>query len=81
MRKLTIEITEGPCGFDVVTEDGKRCDGLAWDELIGQVVSLTHPKIGQPQYRMQTAEQWVAERKLAMQGLAHFDGSDPKQSD
>lgn len=68
MKTITIEIREGDepgSPFDVVTEDGRRCDGLAWDEMLRQVVALTHPGIEdrvKHGYRMQTAEQWRAER-------------------
>lgn len=59
MRTITVEFGNG--AFDVVDEYGQRCYGLGFDEMLGQVVSLTHPKLGKPQYRMQTEEQWVAE--------------------
>jgi len=64
MRRITIEFGEGPpCGFDVVDEYGRRCDGLGFDEMLGQLVSITHPQLGKPHYRMQTEEQWAAERE------------------
>lgn len=34
-------------GFDVTVEDGSgsnRCDGLTWDEMIGQLVSIFPPR-------------------------------------
>lgn len=64
MRTLTIRIPEAGdprCGFDVVDSEGRHANGLAWDEFIGQVVALTHPKLGSPQYRMQADEQWATE--------------------
>lgn len=63
MRTLTIEYGDGigGCTLDVVDEYGRRCNGLGWDEMLGQVVSMTHPSVGRPQYRMQTQEQWDAE--------------------
>lgn len=64
MKRITIEVPEQGdeirC-FDVVLEDGRRCNVLSWDEMIGQVVSLTHPKLpGEPQYPMRTIEEWEA---------------------
>lgn len=60
LRTITIEIGPDclPGGFDVVVDD-LRCNGLSFDEMLGQVVALTHPKIGAPHYRMQTAEEWA----------------------
>jgi hypothetical protein len=71
MRTFTIEIrTPEECDrddisrIDIVDDQGRRCLGLGWDELIGQVVSLTHPKLGEvPTYAMKTAIEWQAERE------------------
>jgi hypothetical protein len=38
-------------------------DGLCWDEMLGQIVSLTHPDIEQPRYGMLTAEGWQQRRR------------------
>lgn len=65
MRRITIEYgegAEGRCGFEVIDEYGRTCLGLGWDEMLGQIVALTHPEIGRPHYRMQTPEAWQAER-------------------
>jgi hypothetical protein len=65
MRRLTIEFPapgeSGQC--DVIDEYGRRCDGLCWGEMLEQVARLTMPH-GAPGrgYRMQTPEQWQAER-------------------
>ena len=73
MRTLVIEIPEPhderqTCGFDVVDEQGRRCNGLSWDELIGQITSLTHPAITppRPQYAMRTPFEWETERAARM---------------
>jgi len=51
-------VVHGPNRFDVF--EGERCaDGLCWDE----VAHLTHPKINEPRYRMQTPEERAAERE------------------
>lgn len=69
MRRLTIEVPEpgdedfSARGFDVVDESGRRARGLGFDEMLGQVIAMTHPRLdGQPQYRMQTHEMWAAEQ-------------------
>ena len=38
-------------------------DSLCWDEMLGQIVSLTHPDIEQPRYGMLTAEGWQQRRR------------------
>lgn len=46
MKTLTIEIPEPGDErgmFDVVDHQGRRCDGLSWDEMLGQVAMLTMP--------------------------------------
>lgn len=72
MKTLTIEIPEPGDdpqlgGFDVVDGEGRRCDGLSWDEMLGQVAMLTIPpgRVGNG-FRMQTREQWAAERASRM---------------
>ena len=54
MKRFIIEVPEPSdeiigCGFDLVDEDGRRANGLNFDEMLGQVIALTHPKLdGQP---------------------------------
>lgn len=66
MRRITIEYGESgdrACSFDVIDEYGRCCDGLSWDELLGHVATMTHPRLdGRPLYRMQTTEEWQDER-------------------
>lgn len=63
MRTLTIRVPEEGdeprCLFDVVDAEGRHADGLSFDEFIGQVISLTHPKLGAPQFKMLTDAQWA----------------------
>lgn len=59
MRTITIEIDEQ--GY-TVREGDRYHDGLCWDEMLGQVTELTHPKLGQTRYPMQTAAEWAAWR-------------------
>jgi hypothetical protein len=73
MRTITIEIPEPgdeTCGFDVVLPDGRRCGGLGFDEMLGQVVSIAHPKLGRPHYRMETPDDWDADRAARRERLA-----------
>ncbi|HSC06781.1 MAG TPA: hypothetical protein VLD59_08140 [Steroidobacteraceae bacterium] len=64
MKTFTIRIHEpgDGSGFDVVDSEGRHADGLCWDDFIGQVVSLTHPKLGVPQYMMRTDAGWAENR-------------------
>lgn len=60
MRTITIEIDDQ--GYTV--REGERYhDGLCWDEMLGQVVELTHRKLGETRYPMMTADQWAAQRE------------------
>lgn len=76
MKRLVIEIREPGddemgSSFDVVDEQGRRAHGLGFDEMLGQVVSLTHPKLGTEQYAMRTPEEWAAiEREREKRFLA-----------
>lgn len=73
MRTLTIEIAEPGDerpGFDVVDQHGRRCDGLSWDEMLGQVAMLTIPpaRVGNG-FAMHTPEEWAAQREARLQRL------------
>lgn len=73
MKTITIRIaSEGepfPGAF-VVEQDGKHHDGLGWDEMLGQVVSLTFDNVkdriarwgGNGLYPMKTSAEWEEER-------------------
>lgn len=52
MRRITI--THDEKGFNV-TENGHTADRLTWDEMLGQVVSLTFPASRRPLYAMHPA--------------------------
>lgn len=63
MRRITIIVMDDNSGFDV-EEDGKICDGLCWDEMLGQIAMLTIPPSRvRNGYAMKTPEEWVVERK------------------
>ena len=55
MRTITIEIHDGN-DFTIIEGD-RSCDKLCWDEMLGTIAELTHPKVGEARYRMRTAEE------------------------
>lgn len=59
MRVITITIDPTACGYDV-HENGKCCDGLSWDEMLGQVEMLTMPasQVGKG-FSMRTPGEWA----------------------
>ncbi len=59
--KRTITITfdhEGHVGWDV-HENGKCCNGLGWDEMLGQIAALTisPSRVGNG-FAMRTPKEW-----------------------
>jgi hypothetical protein len=60
MRTVTIEITDR--GY-TVREGDRYHDELSWDEMLGQVTELTHPKLGVGHYMMKTSAEWAEYRK------------------
>lgn len=74
-RTITIEIVDdGGSGDYTVREDDRYCDRLCWDEMLGTIAELTHPRIGEARYRMETAEQHAA-RGRRRQEIAALHGS------
>ena len=76
MRRFTIELrtreeadADRACRLDLVDEDGRRCDGLCLGELLEQVTSLCHQKLGEPADPRKTPDQWHAEREARCQRL------------
>jgi hypothetical protein len=61
MRTITIEIDDS--GQIDVREGDRYCNGLGWDEMLGTIAELTHPRIGSARYAMRTAEEWEAWRE------------------
>lgn len=55
MRVIAIEI-HGPNDY-TVRELDRACPHLCWDEMLGTIAELTHPKIGEARYRMRTKEE------------------------
>lgn len=73
MKPITISIIpedEPYAGAFVVEQDGKLHKALGWDEMLGQVVSLTFGQVQQRiarwgnngLYPMKTPAEWQAER-------------------
>lgn len=60
MRTITIEIDEQ--GY-TVREGERYADGLCWDEMLGQISELTHPRLGQARYAMNTEAEWAEQRE------------------
>jgi hypothetical protein len=59
IRSITIRFddTPGRGSFDVADDTGRVADGLAFDEMLGQVISLTNPTLraaGRPRIPMST---------------------------
>jgi hypothetical protein len=79
MKKITIEIPERDDErhmFDVVDENGRRCDGLSFDEMLGQVVFLTIGAVAAERigcgFAMRTPEEWAAHRSRSSQQTPTF---------
>ena len=54
-RQINIVIsTEGY----TVQEGDKFAEQLSWDEMIGTVIDLCHPKLGKATYAMKTQKEW-----------------------
>jgi hypothetical protein len=63
-RTITITYNPGSCGGWDVEENGKTCDGLCWDEMLGQIAAMTVPpgRVGHG-YPMRTPQEWVEHRQ------------------
>lgn len=59
-RTITIVCKDGN-HFDV--HEGERySDRLCWEEMLGQIATLTHPSINAPRFRMDTPDEHAAYR-------------------
>jgi hypothetical protein len=73
MRRIVIEFGENELGgqhFEVVDEYGRHTGQLCFDEMLGQVVNLTHPAIRREHYAMRTPEEWAEQDRLRAERLA-----------
>lgn len=79
-KQITIWADES--GYNVVQVD-RLADRLGWDEMIGQVIHLTHPSIRRARYPMLTeAERRVEQAKRELRAaesalIAERKGIDP----
>ena len=75
-RTITIEIVDvGKSGDYTVREGDRYADRLCWDEMLGTIAELTHPRIGEARYRMSTAEEHAEQERLREKRLAALRGS------
>jgi hypothetical protein len=56
MRTVTVTFDNGK-GYRVSEGDGYH-DQLTWDEMLGQIAELTHPRVKVGRYPMYTEAQW-----------------------
>lgn len=71
-RTITITIRDGTID---VHENGRRAGGLGWDEMLGCVAELTHPKVGATRFAMLTDEEWADRRRIHEQRMAEIAAS------
>lgn len=71
MREIVITITDEN-RLDV-REGDKYCDGLGWDEMLGQIAAMTLPaeRVHKMNglYPMLTKEEWEARQKALMERI------------
>ncbi|SKC78523.1 hypothetical protein SAMN05445504_2415 [Burkholderia sp. CF099] len=60
-RQIIIDIDDQ--NSFTVREGDRFADGLCWDEMLGSIAELTHPRVGSARYAMRTAAQWDAWRE------------------
>lgn len=87
MKTITITNTPEEGWTVTLTEPGMsrasetRCPHLGWDEMLGQIVALTHHAIGKPHYPMLTKAERAAQdqarnaRMEAMQAECRAEGA------
>ena len=73
-RTITIEIVDPAGSGDYTVREGDRyCDHLCWDEMLGTIAELTHPRIGGARYPMRTAEEHAERERRDQERLATID--------
>lgn len=71
VRTITVEIHED--NSFTVREGDSYCPDLCWDEMLGTIAELTHPRLGSARYRMLSASQHAShqrKREERMEALA-----------
>jgi hypothetical protein len=77
MRTIAIEIT---ADNDFTVREGDRsAEGLCWDEMLGQVTELTHPRLGDGRYAMRTDAEWAEYNKRFAPRPEHAPDDAPVQ--
>jgi len=68
MREIIIRLHDE--GTREVIENGATTGLLTWDEMLGQIATLTFPKDkAMPLYQMKTDEQWTKEREERLERM------------
>ena len=58
-RNITVTVSENGTLFEVA-EGGRSADMLCWEEMLGQVATLTHHEIRGPRFEMLTKAERIA---------------------
>lgn len=77
MRTITITMRDGN-DFDVA-EDDRSVTRLCWDEMVGQIASMTHPMINKPRYPMLTEDERAERDRLHQERLAEIAAAQEPQ--
>lgn len=68
MSAAPITITQPEPGQWTVAVGAAFCPHLTWDEMLGQIAQLTHPKIVEARYPLLTDEQHAERQKRLYEG-------------
>lgn len=75
MREIIITVSDD--GQLDVREGDRYCDGLAWDEMLGQVAAMTAPveRISKMNglFTMLNKEEWEAKRNALIESIEQSD--------
>ncbi|MEK7945753.1 hypothetical protein WKR98_13435 [Pigmentiphaga sp. YJ18] len=61
IRSITIRFDSERNTYQV-EEGGRLCPELTWEEMLGQLVEITHPRLGTGRFSMLTPEEHDARR-------------------
>lgn len=78
-KPIIIRTEDGkPDGAFIVEQDGRNSGALAFDEMVGQVISLTyHHRDHGARYHMLTPEEWDERRRRLEQIVAERHAQEP----
>jgi hypothetical protein len=77
-RTITI-VCHGSNHFDVF-EGEEFCDWLCWDEMLGQVVHLTHPQIKDARYGMTDADRYLLRKEQHNRRMAEINAENAEEA-